>query len=109
MIEIELQLRPNGTLQYLNAVGHAVRSSDEGFSPACAAVSSALRSTARLLGATRGIRISGEAPEEGVFRMKLQSCSFLRRRYLRGVTAMLLQILNDLAEESPNEVQVEIR
>jgi len=109
VIEIELRLRPNGTLQYLNAVGHAVRSHDEGFSPACAAVSSALRSTARLLAATRGIRISGEAPEEGVFRLELQSCSFSRRGYLRGVSAALLQVLNDLAEESPDAVQVEIR
>ncbi len=109
MIQIELHVRPDGTLQYLNAVGHAVRSYDEAFSPACAAVSSALRSTARLLAATQGITISGEAPEEGIFRLELQRCSFTRRRYLRGVSAALLQILNDLAVENPTEVQLVIR
>jgi len=109
VIQIELHMRPNGTLQYLSAVGHAVRPHDAGFSPACAAVSSALRSTARLLAATNGIRVSGDAPEEGAFRLELQSCSFIRRRYLRGVSAALLQILLDLAMENPTEVQVELR
>ncbi|MFN2311307.1 MAG: hypothetical protein ABR590_04540 [Spirochaetia bacterium] len=109
MIQIELHMRPNGTLQYLSALGHAVRPHDDTFSPACAAVSSALRSTARLLAATSGIEVSGEAPEEGVFRLELHSCSFIRRRYLRGVSAALLQILLDLAMENPTEVQVELR
>lgn len=109
MIQIELHLRPDGTLKYLNAVGHAVRRHDKGFSPACAAVSSALRSTARLLAATQGVSVSGEAPEEGMFRLELQKRGFMRRGYLRGVSAALLQILNDLAAENPTEVQVVIR
>lgn len=108
MIRVVLDVDADGGLRRLDATGHAPVLSG-GVSLVCGAVSSTLRSAARMLTEAPGIRVSGSAPEAGALQLTVVEVDPDRREYLSGITALLMRNLQDLALDSPSEVAVEMR
>lgn len=108
MIRVVLDVDAEGGLRRLDVTGHApVLTGD--VSLVCGAISAAVRSAARLLAESPGIRISGSAADAGALHLTVTEIEPGQREYLSGITALLKQNLQDVAAESPAEVSVEIR
>jgi uncharacterized protein YsxB (DUF464 family) len=74
----------------------------------CAAVTVLLRTSARLLAAQPDLRVSGQAPAEGIMRLELERPPEARREWVRGVTATLVAGLTDLDREFPGRLKLEV-
>ncbi|MFW6250104.1 MAG: ribosomal-processing cysteine protease Prp [Alkalispirochaetaceae bacterium] len=103
MIALRVEL-DRGRLLRLRSEGHAV-AGDEGSVP-CAAVSALIGSASRSLVGVRGCDVDGSAPEPGKLELRVLRVLPWRRRWLRGVTDLLVQGLRDVAEEYPGAVQL---
>ncbi len=106
IIKIRVRTDRNGIVTQLVSTGHAPLES-QAFSPACAAVSSALRSFARLVIETSGIELCGHAAHAGSLELKFGKTSKEVRPWLRGACDLLLRELNDAASEADGLIEIE--
>jgi uncharacterized protein YsxB (DUF464 family) len=106
VIDVFLDLSPEGLLRGFRALGHAEGA--VGSNIACAAVTTLLRTAARLC-AERGIVEDGEASGPGEMRVVLsRRAEGVSSGWLGGVTEFLLRGLGDLQGEYPGEVAMRI-
>lgn len=99
MIRLKAALDSEGVLVEYRAEGHA-GAGFKGFDIVCAAVSALSRSLVRALRGIRGVCVIADAPERGIFHVKL-SYSGEAKSFLEGVSAFLLAGLASVAEEYP--------
>ncbi len=107
MIRLSLRLQADGCLRSFSASGHA-GAGPKGQDLVCASVTVLLRTAARLLSAQPDLRVSGQAPAEGVMRLALEPPPEARREWVRGVTATLVAGLTDLDREFPGLLKLEV-
>ncbi len=105
MIEISINLDGEGCLAELKAGGHAL-AGDKGQDIVCAAVTVLLRTAAKLLTLTGGLRVQAEAPEPGKMAISVQRSPGQRTAWLTGLTEFLVSGLMDLEAEYPDRVSV---
>ena len=108
MVHVKVAVDPEGCLRSLAAAGHAGEGRP-GEDLSCAAVSSLLRSVARLLHRSEGLRVAGQAARPGELTIEVLGSSPERRQWLRGVTDVLLAGLHDLREERPGSIGLEVK
>ena len=106
MIRVALWLDPAGCLVRLQSNGHAPGAA--GSNVVCAAVSALLGSGARLLAAQSDLTVDGTADREGELEVVVSSFPSHRQSWLGGVTALLLQGLDDIAREYPEQLRVAV-
>ncbi len=92
----------------LSTEGHAVRSAG-GSSIPCAAVSSLVRTTARLVESRAGIESSGEAPSPGSLTLTLHRVGSEEKAWLKGVTDFLIVGLKDVEADYPDECRIVLK
>jgi uncharacterized protein YsxB (DUF464 family) len=107
VIALSVRVYPGGCLAGFTASGHA-GAGRKGEDIVCAAVTTLLRTAAKVLAGEPGLSVDGESPEPGVMRLALAPPPDGKREWVRGVTAILLRGLNDLAEEFPGRLRLEI-
>ncbi len=81
------------------------------WSTACAAVSSLVRTAARLVAERPALRVQGSAPSAGEIAFELQPIEGLaetERLWLAGVTEFLVGGLRDVATDYPRELLLKI-
>lgn len=105
MISVRVALR-RGRLRSLRSEGHAI-DGGEGSVP-CAAVSALLGAASRALINAEGCRVDGSAPDPGFLEVTVEQVRLGKGRWLRGVTDVLVQGLQDVAREFPGAVQLVI-
>lgn len=107
MIRVAIRVAPDGCLAAIESRGHAsTESGRSGENLACAAVSSLLRSVGRLLAARQGVELDGDASRPGFFTLYIIRVGRRNRRYVQGVTDVLLQGLSDIREDYPEEIEI---
>lgn len=106
MIRIVLRVDRQGSLASLESTGHAQKPGSEEASIACASVSVLLRSLGRLLERDPKIHVEGSAEAPGHFRIDVRRVTLRRRGYMRGVTESLLQGLQDVKRDFPDEIEL---
>ncbi|TVR04275.1 MAG: ribosomal-processing cysteine protease Prp [Spirochaetaceae bacterium] len=106
VIHVALWLDRAECLVRLQSHGHAPGAT--GSNTVCAAVSALLGSSARLLAAQTDLAVDGSADREGELEVVVSSCPEKRRSWLGGVTALLLQGLDDIAVGYPEQVRVTV-
>ncbi|MBN1837492.1 MAG: ribosomal-processing cysteine protease Prp [Spirochaetales bacterium] len=114
MIRCLVSLDAAGCLVGFEASGHALSGvpglpDGRGFDPACAGVSALLRTAARLLYRHPGLQVGGGADRPGRMLLELSSASEGTRAWLQGVTDFLLAGLQDIQDEYPQSLKLEIR
>lgn len=108
MIRVALRRGSDGALKEVESTGHAsTAAGSPGENVACAAVSALLRSSGRLLASRPGIEVDGDASEPGRFRLVLRRVRRGQRRYLQGVTDVLVQGLSDIYRDFPDEIEIQ--
>jgi uncharacterized protein YsxB (DUF464 family) len=105
-VRIRLVVSPEGLLRGFEAEGHA-GSVARGSNIACAAATALLRTAAGLC-AGRGIVRSGGAAAPGQLHCELASPSPAARGWLEGVSDFLIKGVNDLRDEFPGEIAVQV-
>ena len=107
MIRVGLTLDAAGCVRRLESVGHASGAR----SVVCAAVSSALRSFARLVEDRQDIDVRGSAPSPGELRLEIGREGFDAHHtsVLYGASALLVRQLVDVADDSPGELEVTMK
>jgi uncharacterized protein YsxB (DUF464 family) len=108
VVRVKVAVDPEGCLRSVAAAGHAGEGR-AGEDLSCAAVSSLLRSVARLLYRSEGLQVAGEAARPGELTLEVLGSSAGRRQWLRGVTDVLLAGLSDLREERPGSIGLEVK
>jgi uncharacterized protein YsxB (DUF464 family) len=101
LIEIQVQ-QEGGLFKSIQSEGHASSSSLP-----CAAVSVLLRTFARTLEASNAVKMQGGASERGLLELEITAFSG-SEGWLHGVTDLLLQGLDDLRNEFPKDIQVQL-
>jgi uncharacterized protein YsxB (DUF464 family) len=107
LIRVSLVLGPEGCLQQLHAAGHAARAGND-FSPACAAVTVLLRTSAELFDAEDGLETDILLPEEGILDINIGKVPGNKRDRCKGITDFLLFGLLRIARENPTDLLLEI-
>ena len=105
MLNISITLDTDGVLSSLKLDGH-VDGASKGQNLACAAVSLTVRSVARLVASCSDITEQGGASEPGQLSLTVISRPENRVQWLKGITDMLLQALEDIAEEYPGAMSI---
>ena len=106
MITVRVGLSPDGRLQSLDASGHGGEIA--GTDIVCAAATALLRTGARILVADPRIEASGAAPVGGTLWFQIGEVADERRAMLAAVTEFLTTGLQDLSEEYPKRVRLDI-
>jgi uncharacterized protein YsxB (DUF464 family) len=107
VIRLSIRLQEDGCLRSFEASGHA-EAARKGRDIVCAAVTTLLRTTGRLLAAQTDLRVEGGSPEAGRMSLVLSEPPERKREWVRGVTAMLLSGLADLDREFPGRLKLDI-
>jgi len=89
----------------LSTEGHAVREAGSASIP-CAAVSSLVRTTARIVAGRAGIESSGNAPHPGSLELRIHRVEVASREWLQGITDFLIVGLKDIEAEYPDECRI---
>lgn len=92
----------------LTTDGHAVRSAGRDSIP-CAAVSSLVRTAARVVEGRNGIVSSGTAPQPGSLELRLDRVDAESRDWLRGVTDYLVVGLKDIEADYPDDCSIVLK
>ena len=92
----------------LKTNGHAVCSAGKNSIP-CAAVSSLVRTAARLVEGRTGIVSSGTAPQPGSLELRLGRVDAESRDWLRGVTDFLVVGLKDIEADYPDDCSIVLK
>ena len=108
MIEVQLLLDTSMCVSRLTTDGHAVRSAGKDSIP-CAAVSSLVRTAARLVEGHTGIDSSGAAPQPGSLELRLDRVDAESRNWLRGVTDYLVVGLKDIEADYPDDCSIVLK
>ena len=108
MIEVLLLLDKSMCLVGLSTEGHALRKAGEASVP-CAAVSSLVRTTARMVEGRTGIESSGSAPYPGSLQLTLHRVDAASREWLRGITDFLVVGLKDVEADYPQECRLVLK
>ncbi len=106
MVAVSVDLS-EGVLLSCRAAGHA-RAGAEGSDPVCAAVTVLVKTAGRVLAERPGVRVAGSAEQRGSLEMRVESWDPGDREWRKGVTAFLVQGLQDTAGTSPESVKLEI-
>ena len=107
MVSVLLELSPDGLLRGFRATGHAGRAAAGG-SIACAAVTTLLRTAARLCAEWSMVE-GGGADSPGAMDIVLsRKAEAEPSGWLRGVSDFLLRGLSDIQGEFPGEVAVRV-
>jgi uncharacterized protein len=97
---------PAGLLRGFTAAGHAGAAA-RGANVPCAAATVLLRTTGRLC-AARGVALEGAAEQPGRMSLRLSPHAGEDAGWLRGLTDFLMRGLQDLQDEFPREVVVQV-
>ncbi len=108
MIEVQLLVDTSMCLLRLSTEGHAVRGKGS-YSIPCAAVSSLVRTAARMVEGRAGIESSGSAPEPGGLTLELHRVEEGSKPWLRGVTDFLVVGLKDIEADYPKDCRIVLR
>jgi len=108
VIHVRVELDGDGCLRALSAAGHA-GAGRPGADLHCAAVSSLLRSVARLAYRTEGLVTAGQAARPGELELEVVRKAPELREWLRGVTDVLLAGLRDLREEQAGSIELVVK
>jgi len=109
LIGAELTLE-GGLLKSCRISGHA-GAGPKGADIVCAAVSVLARTAFKTLSGRKSIKVQGDFPERGEFRMEISSVNPEDREFLAGVGNFLKEGLFSVSEEYPDycRVSVEIK
>lgn len=108
MIRAAVTVGPDGLLQRIEITGHAGHGVS-GDDIVCAAVTTLVRSAARLLEGDGRFALSGEAPEPGALSFSVtvgKAADSLP--YLRGIGDMLILGLSDITREYPDRCSLHV-
>ena len=97
----------NGCIGSLASNGHA-GGRPEGRNIACAAVTALVRTAAQLLCETPELGVKGAASRAGELGFSLQSVPLRQRGYVRGISNFLLRGIADIANEYPQQVNLQL-
>ena len=107
MISVSVTLDGAGCLRGLTASGHSfLRGKD--FSPACAAVSALLRTTAELFEAEPGLAARVSLPAEGKMEVAIAGIPAALAERCRGITDFLVCALARIAAEEPDDLDLKV-
>jgi uncharacterized protein YsxB (DUF464 family) len=104
-IQIQIDLNDNGLLRHIHSEGHG-SVTDQGISVACAAVSVLLRSFSRSIAQQDGMILDWDLSQKGLLDLEIAWESSLEEWY-KGQSDLLLQGLQDVSQDFPNEVHLE--
>jgi uncharacterized protein YsxB (DUF464 family) len=107
MINIAVVLDETGLLRSCDVRGHA-GAGLKGTDIVCAAVSVLTRTALAVLSNREGLRVSGGAPERGVFFLETEALTAEGRAFLAAAGAFLLEGLRSLAGEYPENCTITI-
>jgi hypothetical protein len=107
VIRLRVRLHADGSLGGFSASGHA-GAGGKGGDIVCAAATALLRTAAGLLAGQPDLAVEGGSPAEGQMHLSLPKAPAAKREWLRGVTAMLVAGLTDLAREYPERLELRI-
>ncbi len=96
-----------GVLHVITADGHAVDRTSAANIP-CAAVSTLLRTAARLLDLEEGVAIDGTAESPGNFKLQVRSVVSGKHQWLEGVTDYLVIGLKTIEQDYPDEIVLDL-
>jgi len=108
VIEVQLLLDTSMCLVGLSTAGHAARKTGEASIP-CAAVSSLVRTTARIIEGRTGIESSGNASRPGSLELMLHRVDADSREWLRGITDFIVVGLKDIEADYPEECRLVLK
>ena len=107
MIQVQIEIDQRRCLQLIRAQGHA-GAGRPGRDIVCAAVSTLLRTTARVLYQHPGIVAESDAPDRGRLTLAIGNSHQRANDYLRGVSDLLLCGLQDIARDYPDKINLTI-
>ncbi|MBN1410591.1 MAG: ribosomal-processing cysteine protease Prp [Spirochaetales bacterium] len=107
LINVSIQLSKEDCLTSLKAEGHA-RQEKRGLDIVCAAVSTLLRTMARLLQEENGIAVDGSADREGEMELRVSEVPREKKEKIKGMTGFLLKGLLDLKSDFPQNINITI-
>ncbi len=107
MIRVSLGFDSDGLLRKLQVEGHA-NLGGKGNDIVCSAVTSLVRTAARLIERLPGTDVSGGADSPGEFRFSVERVSERREEYLRAIGDFIVLGLKDIESEYPGRCGIEI-
>ncbi|MEM5948905.1 ribosomal-processing cysteine protease Prp [Spirochaetia bacterium 38H-sp] len=105
MIFVRLYLQ-DGLIKRIESAGHA--SASEGVSIPCAGVSLVLRTAGRLINKVPAAKLDVRANKEGEFFLDVLSPERLSRDWYSGVSSYILQALEDLVRDFPDQIKLSV-
>ena len=106
MIVVTVVTDGDGNIGSVSVSGHAL-GMEKGGNIVCAAVTVLVRTAARLLEETPGVKVSGGPGGRGEFELRIDEAEKRKGGYVKAVGDYLLKGIKDLRDEFPDDCTLE--
>ena len=108
MIVVTVDLNDDGIIKSAVVSGHAI-GLEKGGNIVCAAATILIRTAARLLEGTRGVKVAGGPGRSGELSLFIEKVGEQSKSYVKAVGDYLLTGIRDLQHEFPDDCTLEER